>query len=224
MANQGFSQTAAGGRLLGKQLQRTRLTLQQEGIGNITEYCINKHQGEHKRVAKFQISRDILKVAEGPLRDDRRGPGAWKQQGEMRALDAPFCDWERDPTPPSPSMQGRDATGSAGSVLAQDKCWGCSWHPAALQVVSFHTILLLAIHSQLLTEGLLQAHLKAESPAALKSSSFVSWSVSGSGRAGFCRIAPTWEQHCGWDSAAAPSPSAAKPPVHPTMAVRSVVL
>lgn len=170
--------------------------------------------------------RNILKVSEGPLRCGRRGPGAWKQQGEMRALDASFCDWERDPTRPSPSMKGGDATGSAGSVLCHTKCWGWSGLTAPSQVVPLHVMLLLALHSQILTEGLLQGHLKAESAPALKCSTFVPWSVPGSGRAGCCRIAPTREQRWGWgwDSAAAPSPSAANPPVHPTRAVHSVAL
>lgn len=138
--------------------------------------------------------------------------------GEMRAFNASFCDWERDLTRP-----GRDATGRAGSELCHTECWSRSWHSAASQVMPFHVVLLLAIHSQLLTEGLPQGHLKAESAPALKCPSFVSWSVSDRGRAGFWRIAPTWCSQLG-DSAAAPLLSAAKPPVHPTVAVGSDAL
>lgn len=46
----------------------------------------------------------VLEDLEGP---GVGGLGAWEQQWGLRAPGSSFCSWERDPTLPSPSRQGR---------------------------------------------------------------------------------------------------------------------
>lgn len=172
--------------------------------------------------AKCQRSRNIPTVAEGPLRCGTRGPGAWEQQGGTRAPDASFCDWER------PNIAFTIHAGKECHQAVLALCWvkpsaGAS-HGHTWPAMHFCVVLLCAIYLQPLIEGSLRGHLKAGSAPALKRAYFVSWLVSGSGRIGCCRIGSAWEQCWGRSSVAAPSPSAAKPPVHQTTAVRSVAL
>lgn len=75
---------------------------------------------------KCQRSRNIPKVAEGPLRCGRKGSGAWEQQEGMGATDTSFCDWGRNPRSPSPSMQGRGVN---------RQCWLCTVSSQVLRLV-----------------------------------------------------------------------------------------
>lgn len=109
-------------------------------------------------------------------------------------------------------------------------CWikpsaGANHAAGTLSWLTMHfcVVQLRAIYLQPLTEGLLWGHLKAGRAPSLKPVYFVSWLMSGS-RTGCCRIGSAWEGHWGWGSAAAPAPSAVKPPDHQTMAVCTVAL
>lgn len=131
----------------------------------------------------------------------------------MKAFDASFCNWERDPTLPSASMQGRDATGSAGSVLCHTRSWSWSWHQQPYSLCPFmrcccfpptpdyRVISRHRVHLHRKVHPLCQAVVELASVGLLQPGS---------------NAVVEMQQLL--------HPSAAKPPVHPTMAVHGVEL
>lgn len=156
-------------------------------------------------------------MAEGLLRSGRRRPGAWENRRRTRASDASFCHWKRHVTSSSPSIQGRRVTSQCWLCAGSSQVLGPVMLPAPLrgsQCTSAWYSCMLSTCSPWLRDcyGVIS---KRRAPS-LKPVCFVSWLVSGS-RIGCCRIGSAWEQHWGWGSAAAPAPSAVKPPDHGCM-------